>query len=236
MTDTDNTETQTPEQLLVELAELHMRTHASPLPKHPAAMGWQATTGSMAAGFARALHALMETNPAKAAEIAEWFDGPFGEGPDSLQHTDWTERHVAKSAKVLEQWSLDAREAATRALEATEDWEKTEQSEPSPLWAAARHSVAWLDRTNGAGRHETAMRLMKLVEEAGEVMQAYIGVEGQNPRKGVTHKPGDVAAELCDVILTAAVALHRFTDDPEALMAQHAAAVVRRIEALGEGS
>lgn len=104
---------------------------------------------------------------------------------------------------------------------------------PSPLWAAARHSVAWLDGANGRGEHETAMRLMKLVEEAGEVMQAYIGMTGQNPRKGVTHTREDVAAELCDVILTAVVALHRFADDPEQAMAEHAGRVVRRIEAVG---
>lgn len=103
----------------------------------------------------------------------------------------------------------------------------------SPLWAAARRSVAWLDATNGRGEHETAMRLMKLVEEAGEVMQAYIGMVGQNPRKGLTHKREDVAAEVCDVMLTAAVALHLFADDPEAVMAEHAGRVVRRIEALG---
>lgn len=100
---------------------------------------------------------------------------------------------------------------------------------PSPLWVAARHSAAWLDEVNGTSEHETAMRLMKLVEEAGEVMQAYIGVEGQNPRKGITHKPEDVAAELCDVILSAAVVLHRFVDDPEQAMAGHAARVVARI-------
>lgn len=105
------------------------------------------------------------------------------------------------------------------------------------LWAVARHSVAWLDATNSGTDpdHETAMRLMKLVEETGEVMAAYIGVQGQNPRKGVTHEPGDVAAELCDVILTAAVALHRFADDPERLMAEHAGRIVARIDALGEG-
>lgn len=124
---TDTNETQTPEQLLVDLAELHMRTHASPLPKHPAAFGWQATTGSMAAGFARALHALMQVDPGKATAIAEWFDGPFGEGPDSMEHTDWTGRHIAKSPQVLKQWSRDARYQAALALEAAENWEKTEK-------------------------------------------------------------------------------------------------------------
>lgn len=69
------------------------------------------------------------------------------------------------------------------------------------------------------------MRLMKLTEEAGEVMQAYIGMVGQNPRKGVTHSRADVADELCDVIVTAMVALHSFTDDPE----QHLATKIQTI-------
>ncbi|MGW3427988.1 MazG-like family protein [Streptomyces melanosporofaciens] len=103
---------------------------------------------------------------------------------------------------------------------------------PSPLWAAARHSAAWLDAANGTSERETQMRLMKISEELGEVMQAYIGTVGQNPRKGVTHKPADVAAEVCDVIMSAAVALHRFADDPEQAMDEHAARIVARIEAL----
>ncbi|MEV4442038.1 MazG-like family protein [Streptomyces sp. NPDC049577] len=106
--------------------------------------------------------------------------------------------------------------------------EHTEQAEPG-LWSAVRASVAWLDAHNGTGDHETAMRLMKLAEEAGEVMAAYIGMTGQNPRKGVTHTRDDVAAELCDVIITAATALHRFTDDPAATLDHHAERVARRI-------
>ena len=94
-------------------------------------------------------------------------------------------------------------------------------------WAAIRQLVSWLDQKNGLGDHETAMRLMKLGEEVGETMQAYIGVHGQNPRKGVTHTPADVADELCDVIVTAMIALHRFTPDPE----QHLADKLRSIAA-----
>ncbi|MEV5508478.1 MazG-like family protein [Streptomyces orinoci] len=105
-------------------------------------------------------------------------------------------------------------------------------NETGPLWEVARRSAAWLDAANGTGAHETALRLMKLAEEAGEVMQAYIGMTGQNPRKGVTHQRADVAAELCDVIITAATALHRFTDDPAALFDEHARRVTRRIDAL----
>lgn len=78
-----------------------------------------------------------------------------------------------------------------------------------------RRLAAWLDQANGTSDHETAMRLMKLTEEVGEVMQAYIGATGQNPRKGITHTRADVADELCDVIVTAMVALHCFADAPE---------------------
>jgi len=93
------------------------------------------------------------------------------------------------------------------------------------LWATVAALVAWLDASNGTSTHEQAMRLMKLSEETGEVMQAYIGMTGQNPRKGTTHTAADVADELCDVIVTAMVALHDFTPDPR----RHLAVKVQRI-------
>jgi hypothetical protein len=95
-------------------------------------------------------------------------------------------------------------------------------------WKTVADLAAWLDESNGGGEHETAMRLMKITEEAGEVVRAYIGMLGQNPRKGVTHSRDDVADELCDVILTAAVALHRFCDDPGAAFAAKLRAVAER--------
>lgn len=114
----------TPEVLLVDLGELHTRTCVSPLPKHPAAMGWQATAGSMAAGFARALYALNEVAPEKAAEIAVWFQGPFEEGPDPEEHTDWLERHVAGSPETVQRWVDEGREMAEESRANTEAWEK----------------------------------------------------------------------------------------------------------------
>lgn len=62
------------------------------------------------------------------------------------------------------------------------------------------------------------VRLMKLSEEVGEVMEAYIGVVGANKRKGRVGGPDTVAKELCDVVITAMVALHDWTGDPEALL------------------
>ncbi len=82
-------------------------------------------------------------------------------------------------------------------------------------WASVRRFSAHLDEVNGTSEHELALRLLKLSEEVGEVTEAYIGMVGQNPRKGVTHTREDVAEELCDVMITAMVALCSFADDPE---------------------
>ena len=84
-------------------------------------------------------------------------------------------------------------------------------------WAVIRGLVDWLDEDSPVkGELSVAMRLGKVGEEFGEAWAAYIGVMGQNPRKGRTHTPADVADELCDVIVTAAVALHLFASDPAA--------------------
>lgn len=101
--------------------------------------------------------------------------------------------------------------------------------ETGPLWLTAARAARWLAFTNGSSPHQTAMQLMKITEEAGEATAAYIGMTGQNPRKGVTHTAEDVAAELCDVILAAATALHGFTDNPARTLGQHAERVGQRI-------
>ncbi|MEU3125853.1 MazG-like family protein [Streptomyces sp. NPDC006874] len=81
-------------------------------------------------------------------------------------------------------------------------------------WTTIRGLVTWLDQQNGRSQQEITLRLLKLSEETGEVAQAWIGTTGQNPRKGITHSVEDVADELCDVIVTAAVALASLVDDP----------------------
>ena len=84
----------------------------------------------------------------------------------------------------------------------------------SDQWSTIRSLVAWLDAENGRSDAEISLRILKLTEEAGEVARAWIGVQGQNPRKGVTHTHPDVQDELCDVIVTAAVALASLIDNP----------------------
>ena len=96
-------------------------------------------------------------------------------------------------------------------------------------------TVAWLDAANGRGPHETAVRIMKITEEAGEAVAAYIGLTGANPRKGVTATPEDLAGELCDVVLAALVALATVTGgtpQAESRLAGHVAARAVRLRTL----
>jgi NTP pyrophosphatase (non-canonical NTP hydrolase) len=88
-------------------------------------------------------------------------------------------------------------------------------------WDTVDRLVEWLDRSSALPPEtDKLLRLLKLSEEVGEVAQAVIGVTGQNPRKGVTHTWDDVTAELCDVILTAMVALSTVTPDARAVFAR----------------
>jgi NTP pyrophosphatase (non-canonical NTP hydrolase) len=75
------------------------------------------------------------------------------------------------------------------------------------VWSTVRASRDWLDTANGADDRELTCRILKVTEEAGEAAGAWIGVLGQNPRKGVTHTKQDVADELADVAMTALVAI-----------------------------
>lgn len=95
-------------------------------------------------------------------------------------------------------------------------------------WSTIKRLVAWLDQENGCDNREFGLRLLKLTEEAGEVAQAWIGVQGQNPRKGVTHTMVDVQDELCDVIVTAAVALASIEEDPASFLDRKLAKIEAR--------
>lgn len=63
----------------------------------------------------------------------------------------------------------------------------------------------WIDEGNAHRDTEAVTwgRLAKIQEEAGEVIEAFIGYTGQNPRKGITHDMGHVRKELLDVAVTA---------------------------------
>jgi NTP pyrophosphatase (non-canonical NTP hydrolase) len=75
------------------------------------------------------------------------------------------------------------------------------------IWQLVPAATRWLDAANGRDDAELSCRMLKVTEEAGEVASAWIGLRGQNPRKGVTHTKEGVAAELADVVITALVAI-----------------------------
>lgn len=79
--------------------------------------------------------------------------------------------------------------------------------------ALLAHLSDWIDEGN-VGRHPEAAawgRVAKIGEEFGEVIEAFIGATGQNPRKGYTHTTDDVRKELLDVAVTALAAYEHLT-------------------------
>jgi NTP pyrophosphatase (non-canonical NTP hydrolase) len=102
-------------------------------------------------------------------------------------------------------------------------------------WNTVDRLVAWLDRNSDLPEEtRTILQILKITEEAGEVAEAVIGATGQNPRKGRSHTWDDVQEELCDVIVTAMVALTRINPEARRLFADK----LRRIElrSLGTGA
>src|ERR1700721_165470 len=96
-------------------------------------------------------------------------------------------------------------------------------------WGTIEEIVEWLDDSSTlAPETKKLIRIMKVTEEAGEVTQAVIGTLGQNPRKGVTHTWEDVQAALCDVIVTAMVALATLTPDARETFDGHLARIANR--------
>ncbi|MCD7439407.1 MazG-like family protein [Streptomyces lincolnensis] len=101
---------------------------------------------------------------------------------------------------------------------------------PPDLWGSIDGLWAWLEANRPAGddAQSLLMRMLKLSEEVGEVAQAVIGATGRNPRKGVTHTWEDVESELCDVVITALVALRTLTPDTHEVFTRHLARVTER--------
>ncbi|MBN0044876.1 MazG-like family protein [Streptomyces actuosus] len=100
---------------------------------------------------------------------------------------------------------------------------------PAALWDTIDDLWAWLEAGQPhGGRDGLLLRILKLSEEVGEVAQAVIGATGQNPRKGTTHTWSDVESELCDVAVTALVALRTLTPDARAVFTRRPEAVARR--------
>ncbi|KPH98378.1 hypothetical protein OK074_6322 [Actinobacteria bacterium OK074] len=104
-----------------------------------------------------------------------------------------------------------------------------EIQEPPGLWESIGRLQGWLAANRRVdGREAVLLQLLKISEEVGEVAQAVIGATGQNPRKGLSHTWDDVQGELCDVVITALVALHTLTPRAGEVFEAHLAGVVER--------
>jgi NTP pyrophosphatase (non-canonical NTP hydrolase) len=104
-----------------------------------------------------------------------------------------------------------------------------ERTDQRDHWESVSRLHAWLQENNTyPPEQEVLLRVLKLSEEVGEVAQAVIGAKGQNPRKGTTHSWQDVESELCDVIITAMVALRTLTPDAAEVFTSQLDRVVQR--------
>jgi len=94
-------------------------------------------------------------------------------------------------------------------------------------WDTVDRLVDWIDRsTDLPSDTSRLLRVLKLSEEIGETSQALAGVLGTNLRNEVTHTWQDVENELCDVLLTAMVAMATIDPGARAVLAAHPDAAV----------
>jgi len=89
-------------------------------------------------------------------------------------------------------------------------------------------AASWVSTAGGGGR---SVRSVAVDCRRGEASAAWIGLLGQNPRKGVTHTREDVAAELADVVFTALVAIESLGLDARTVLESCANKVRSRLEA-----
>lgn len=89
--------------------------------------------------------------------------------------------------------------------------------------------MEWLDSESPVSPDVARLlRVLKINEEAGEVAEAVHGAMGSNPRKGASHTWEDVQEELCDVILTAMVALATLTPDAQNVFEERLSRIAAR--------
>ncbi|MFE1579529.1 MazG-like family protein [Streptomyces fradiae] len=115
-----------------------------------------------------------------------------------------------------------------KTVEALHTWLDGHPADPGPAPGAPTLDAATAPGADplpapgpGSPERTALLRILKLSEEVGEVAEAVIGAYGHNPRKGASHTWDDVRAELCDVIITAMIALRTLTPDAPAVFAAH---------------
>lgn len=98
------------------------------------------------------------------------------------------------------------------------------------LWGRVDQLKTWLDENADPAIGDVRVwRVLKISEEVGEVSEAMHGAMAANPRKGASHTWSDVNKELCDVIVTAMVALASCTPDAEKILDDRLEALVNRV-------
>lgn len=88
-----------------------------------------------------------------------------------------------------------------------------------------------LDGLDQSSRYAEMMRVAKVAEETGEAMEAVIAYHNVNPRKG-RGSIDNVIKELCDVALTAKVAVESFGFSAELELEKREREVLERLRAL----
>ncbi|MFB7510723.1 MazG-like family protein [Streptomyces broussonetiae] len=105
----------------------------------------------------------------------------------------------------------------------------TDQNTTPALWPTIDELFARLEEgRDRTGMEGVLLRVLKLSEEVGEVAEAAIGATGDNPRKGFSHTWEDVQRELCDVTISALVALRSLTPDAREVFERHLKRVQER--------
>lgn len=92
-----------------------------------------------------------------------------------------------------------------------------------------------MDGLNRADRYVEVLRVAKVFEEAGEAIQALIAYHDVNPRKEAG-PISDVIKELCDVALSAKIAVENFGFDAEWQLALREDDVLQRLRAKADAS
>lgn len=93
--------------------------------------------------------------------------------------------------------------------------------EEQDLWDIADGLAAWFASCPGSEGARLPLLVLKLTEEVGEVADALVNFRGANPRKPVTKTEEDVAEELGDCVITAAMVLASMKPDARAFFQEH---------------
>jgi ATP-dependent Clp protease ATP-binding subunit ClpA len=128
--------------------------------------------------------------------------------------------------QILEQVGASPAEVRQRVIEILSRL----HVEPPPPFSALQDGVDKIVAWNDRHKIPIEIRMMKITEENGEVTDAYLGLTGANPRKGVTNGVDKVWQELADVALSALVCIASTGGDAEAELLSRMEFVIDRVK------